>query len=438
VNDLASGLAPVGLMTWTNVRGIDLLESLPEVDRSRIGCTGASGGGQQTMYLMAMEDRVKAAVPAVMITYFDKILSIGEDAHCFCNHLPGIVAEADETEMVAAFAPRPALYLCNTTDWTKSFPWDELPDVLHAYARYGAESAVRYVQHVKEHDYDREMRELAYGFFERTLRGRTDLPRDAVPEPPLRAEDPRALEALAAPPPGLVDQRGAVAWARERAERLRGALSDGERRAAVARLAGHVASAGRTARGPEPVAGGVLGEGFSRALVETEPGVRLPVVVRPPARRGARIAILAHPDGKLGALAEMAEEIDGALERGEGVVCADVRLRGELRRDWTWNGVAWRRPEAGMAADDLAALGRWARAAWPGSPVEAVAAGDLALAGVLAAVLDDGAEPALDRVRVNALPPPFAESPGTLLPGILAAAEIDDLARLAGKRLSVD
>lgn len=437
VIDLASGLSPVGLMTWSNLRGLDLLESLPEVDRGRIGCTGASGGGQQTMYVMALDDRVRAALPAVMITYFDRILSLNEDAHCFCNHVPGIVAEADETEMVAAFAPRPAFFLCNTTDWTKSFPWDEFPDLARAWSLYGAEGRVRFVQHVKEHDYDREMRELAYGFFERELRGRKDLPRDAVEEPRFEVEDPRALEAVAAPPKGVVDPRGAVAWSRARAERERAALSDPERLVRLSRLLGHVESEGRSVRGPEPLeAGHFLGDGWRRALVETEPGVRLPLLLLPPRVPGAPVAILAHRDGKLGALVEMGNEIESAIGRGEGVVCADVRLRGELERDWTWNAVAWRRPEIGMAADDLLALARWARAEWPGHPVRAAARGDvsISLAAIFAAAL--GADGAFESVRVDALPASFAELPGPLVPGILAAAELPDVVRLAGARLA--
>jgi cephalosporin-C deacetylase-like acetyl esterase len=81
VTHWAIGVCPLTMMTWNNMRAIDYLETRPEVDASRIGCTGASGGGQQTMYLMALEDRIRAAVPVVMISYFRRILFAGEDAH---------------------------------------------------------------------------------------------------------------------------------------------------------------------------------------------------------------------------------------------------------------------------------------------------------------------------------------------------------------------
>ncbi len=428
VHDLASGLSPVGLMTWDNIRGIDLLESLPEVDRSRIGCTGASGGGQQTMYLMALDDRIRAAVPAVMITWFEKILSRGDGAHCFCNHVPGLVAATDETELVAAFAPRPVLFLCNTTDWTKSFPWDEFPEIAHVYALEGAPLGARFIQYVKEHDYDREMREAAYAFFERTLKGR-DPRGDRLPEPDVRPEDPAALERISAPPRGVVDQRGAVAVYRARAERSRRAIaSDAERRERLARVLGHEEHESRlVVKGPAP-GPALLEEGWRSALVETEPSVRIPVLFVAPRRPGAPVTIVAHPDGKLGALVALAGEIDARVSRGEGIVCADVRLRGELRRDWTWNLVIWGRPEAGMAATDLLALARWARAEWPGSEPTFDARGDLALAALFAAALD----PSAARAAVDAGPEPIADRPATLAPGILAVAEIEDLVRLAG------
>ncbi|MCX8107226.1 MAG: hypothetical protein N3G20_00310, partial [Verrucomicrobiae bacterium] len=49
--DLPVGLCPIGLMTWNNIRALDFLQSLEYVDPERLGCTGGSGGGQQTLYL---------------------------------------------------------------------------------------------------------------------------------------------------------------------------------------------------------------------------------------------------------------------------------------------------------------------------------------------------------------------------------------------------
>ena len=53
---------------WDGIRAIDYLQSRPEVDPQRIGCTGNSGGGTQTSYLMALDDRDPAAAPSCYIT----------------------------------------------------------------------------------------------------------------------------------------------------------------------------------------------------------------------------------------------------------------------------------------------------------------------------------------------------------------------------------
>jgi hypothetical protein len=81
VTDWRIGVCSVGMMTWNNMRALDYLETRPEVDKTKIGCTGASGGGQQTMYLMATDDRVQVAVPTVLISYFERILFSDERTH---------------------------------------------------------------------------------------------------------------------------------------------------------------------------------------------------------------------------------------------------------------------------------------------------------------------------------------------------------------------
>ncbi|MEJ7769713.1 MAG: acetylxylan esterase, partial [Chitinophagaceae bacterium] len=75
----------VGFQMSDNMRGVDLLCSLPFVDAGKIGATGASGGGNQTMWLTAIDERIKAAVPVVSVGTFESYIM---RSNCVCELLP--------------------------------------------------------------------------------------------------------------------------------------------------------------------------------------------------------------------------------------------------------------------------------------------------------------------------------------------------------------
>ncbi len=192
VEDAASGLSSIGVMTWHNLRGIDLLRQRPDVDPQRIAVTGASGGGQQTMYLMALDDRLCAAAPMVMTCYFAEIVD-DTSAHCGCNHVPRIAAGTDQIELCAGLAPRPALIGTVSGDWTARFPREGWPELQGLWTHLGAGPALQ-ARHADEgHNYDRPMRETLYAFLAPILRGPRWQEREPelhlYPVPELRARD---------------------------------------------------------------------------------------------------------------------------------------------------------------------------------------------------------------------------------------------------------
>ncbi len=140
---------------------LDYLCTLKEADTSRIGITGGSGGGSQTMFITAIDDRISLSIPVVMTSsYF-----VGG---CPCESGNPIHLSANGTnnaEIAAMCAPRPMLIISDGRDWTKDVPWLEFPFIQRTYAFYGAADKVENAHFPKEgHDYGPSKRQAAYAF----------------------------------------------------------------------------------------------------------------------------------------------------------------------------------------------------------------------------------------------------------------------------------
>jgi cephalosporin-C deacetylase-like acetyl esterase len=83
------GQCMLGYMVWDLMRLIDFVADLPEIDEKRIGCVGMSGGGQQTIYLAALDERVSLAVTSGYFYGFKEALML-QPANCSCNFIPNI------------------------------------------------------------------------------------------------------------------------------------------------------------------------------------------------------------------------------------------------------------------------------------------------------------------------------------------------------------
>ena len=62
-------ISVMGLQTWNSIRALDFLESLPETDKTRLACTGESGGGTQTFMLGGADSRIAMQAPVVMVSH---------------------------------------------------------------------------------------------------------------------------------------------------------------------------------------------------------------------------------------------------------------------------------------------------------------------------------------------------------------------------------
>jgi hypothetical protein len=99
------GRTLMGERLWDLMRCVSCLETLPEVDKSRIGCAGLSLGGEMAMWLAAMDPRIKAADSSGWLTNMDQL----ESNHCLCWKYDGLRELVDWADVFGLIAPRPLL-----------------------------------------------------------------------------------------------------------------------------------------------------------------------------------------------------------------------------------------------------------------------------------------------------------------------------------------
>ena len=161
-NEALWGLSAMALQLQNGIRAIDFLQSLPDVDSERIGCTGASGGGSQTFILTAVDERIKVSAPVNMI-------SATMQGGCICENAPNLRLDTSNLEIGALMAPRPLLLVSCTGDWTSKTPSVEYPAIKRIYSFFEAEDKIHQVQVDAEHNYNLASREAVYAWFAKWL-----------------------------------------------------------------------------------------------------------------------------------------------------------------------------------------------------------------------------------------------------------------------------
>lgn len=112
---LGFGQALIGMAVWDLMRLADVALAMPEVRGGRLGCVGFSGGGQQTLWLAALDERIQAAVTG---GYFygmrDSLVLLSNN--CACNYVPMMWKTMDMGDLGAMVAPRPLWIMSGEAD----------------------------------------------------------------------------------------------------------------------------------------------------------------------------------------------------------------------------------------------------------------------------------------------------------------------------------
>ncbi|MBK8881932.1 MAG: acetylxylan esterase [Bacteroidales bacterium] len=157
----------VTMQTWSSIRAVDFLESLPDVDMSEVAVTGASGGGTQSFLLAAVDDRISVSIPVVMVSCHYKDLCVCEKVMPSGNNPDQILNMA---EFAAMIAPKPMLLVSDGDDWTRNTPKVEYPFIRRTYSFFNAENNVENA-HFPDgvHDYGFEKRVPVYRFLSKHM-----------------------------------------------------------------------------------------------------------------------------------------------------------------------------------------------------------------------------------------------------------------------------
>ncbi len=170
------GYTPAGIEVWNAMRAIDYLQTRPEVDGSRIGMTGRSGGAAMTWFTAAVDPRVKVAVPVMGIsTYAANVRENTQRLHCDCMFCINSWRH-DMIHQGALIAPRPLLMAHGRKD--NLFPvagYKEFEEKVGAlYQGYGRREAFANIEVDTAHADSDYLREQAIRWFDRFLAERPE------------------------------------------------------------------------------------------------------------------------------------------------------------------------------------------------------------------------------------------------------------------------
>jgi len=150
---LMLGETLIGWRVWDVLRTVDYIATRPELDASRVGCMGISGGGTATLFSAALEPRIRAAMVSGYLNTFRD--SIGSLAHCVDNYVPGILNWAEMYDVGGLVAPRPLFVESGEKD--NIFPIaasiESFKQVREIYGVFGAADAVEHEVFPGEHSF---------------------------------------------------------------------------------------------------------------------------------------------------------------------------------------------------------------------------------------------------------------------------------------------
>ncbi len=169
----SAGMTWPGVFVFDDQRAVDYLASRPDVDATRIGCGGLSGGGLRTVMLTGADERIRCSCCVGMMTTWRDYLLNKCYTHTWMCYVPGLPRDLDYPEVLGLGAPNPVLVLNNRQDALFTMPEMERADriLTGVYKKAGAPERYKASFYDGPHKFDRDMQKEAFAWFDRWLKG---------------------------------------------------------------------------------------------------------------------------------------------------------------------------------------------------------------------------------------------------------------------------
>jgi len=394
---------------WDGMRAIDYLQSRPEVDPKRIGCTGNSGGATQTCYLMSLDDRIHAAAPSCYLTSTEREMELRGADDAEQQIFNSLITGPHEADFIMMRAPSPVLEMCATHDFfDPPGTWDSIRYAKRLFTRQGLPERVDILENDAGHNYDPVQREAAARWMSRWL-----LPKDQVIVEP-KIELLSEKEYTCTPDNKVMSLPGARSvydlnedYENDLAKHRESAWAAGDRKALLEEVR-RVAGVRKAADLPKPRVETVdtiarTGYKIEKLVIRPEEGIALPALLFLPEKRdGNRVVLYLHDKGKA-ADAGVGGPIEKLVLAGNAVLAVDLRGNGQTQSattglygsDFQDAQLAFMMGHSvvGMRAEDILVSARYAveRASTGGSgAVDLVAIGNIGIPALHAAALEPG------------------------------------------------
>lgn len=168
----SAGLTWPGVFVFDDQRAVDYLASRQDVDATRMGCCGLSGGGLRTVMLAGADERIRCSCCVGMMTTWRDYLLNKCYTHTWMCYVPGLPRDLDYPEVLGLGVPNPVLVLNNRQDALFTMPEMERADriLTEVYKKAGAPDRYRASFYDGPHKFDLEMQKEAFAWFDRWLK----------------------------------------------------------------------------------------------------------------------------------------------------------------------------------------------------------------------------------------------------------------------------